>query len=171
MDLFTDGDLEGREFFAPHSYTLLRCSHHWYWSKYSVYALWSLFKHDIFFIQNIWTNIDNGHVCFITLCKSWTFLFLSLLQQTLFCIKTLVPGNPTCFPDDRRQSMSRQPSFTYSEWMDTKQDDFYELDAVPETPVFDCFMDIKTEADAVTLTVQSVGLQERWYNTLFFASL
>uniref|UniRef100_A0A8C2L5L6 protein-tyrosine-phosphatase n=1 Tax=Cyprinus carpio TaxID=7962 RepID=A0A8C2L5L6_CYPCA len=39
--------------------------------------------------------------------------------------------------------------------------DFYELDAVPETPVFDCFMDMKTEADPATLTVKSVGLQER----------
>ncbi|RXN17320.1 tyrosine- phosphatase non-receptor type 5-like isoform X1 [Labeo rohita] len=82
-------------------------------------------------------------------------------QQTLFCIKTLVPGNPSCFPDDRRQSMSRQPSFTYSEWTDAKQEDFYELDAVPETPVFDCFMDMKTEADPTTLTVKPVGLQER----------
>ncbi len=57
--------------------------------------------------------------------------------------------------------MSRQPSFTYSEWTDAKQEDFYELDAGPETPVFDCFMDMKTEADPVTLSVKSVGLQER----------
>uniref|UniRef100_A0A8C2A0W4 protein-tyrosine-phosphatase n=4 Tax=Cyprinus carpio TaxID=7962 RepID=A0A8C2A0W4_CYPCA len=91
-------------------------------------------------------------------------LFLGVVilgTGTLFCIKTLVPGNPSCFPDDRRQSMSRQPSFTYSEWTDAKQEDFYELDAVPETPVFDCFMDMKTEADPVTLSVKPVGLQER----------
>lgn len=90
-----------------------------------------------------------------------SFFPLLLSQQTLFCIRTLVPGNPSCFPDDRRQSMSRQPSFTYSEWTDAKQEYFYELDAVPETPVFDCFMDMKTEADPATLTVKPVGLQER----------
>lgn len=59
--------------------------------------------------------------------------------------------------------MSRQPSFTYSEWMEEKvEDDFLDLDAVPETPVFDCVMDIKPETDPASLTVKSMGLQERW---------
>lgn len=59
--------------------------------------------------------------------------------------------------------MSRQPSFTYSEWMEEKvEDDFLDLDPVPETPVFDCVMDIKPEADPASLTVKSMGLQERW---------
>ncbi|EMP27218.1 Tyrosine-protein phosphatase non-receptor type 5 [Chelonia mydas] len=67
------------------------------------------------------------------------------------------------FPnEDRRQSVSRQPSFTYSEWTEDKnEDDFLDLDPVPETPVFDCVMDIKAETDPATLTVKSVGLQER----------
>ncbi|KAM4665555.1 tyrosine-protein phosphatase non-receptor type 5 isoform 3-T4 [Amazona ochrocephala] len=64
--------------------------------------------------------------------------------------------------EDRRQSVSRQPSFTYSEWTEDKnEDDFLDLDPVPETPVFDCVMDIKAETDPATLTVKSVGLQER----------
>lgn len=59
--------------------------------------------------------------------------------------------------------MSRQPSFTYSEWMEEKvEDDFLDLDPVPETPVFDCVMDIKLEADPASLTVKAMGLQERW---------
>ena len=66
-------------------------------------------------------------------------------------------------PEDRRQSVSRQPSFTYSEWMEEKvEDDFLDLDPVPETPVFDCVMDIKLEADPTSLTVKAMGLQERW---------
>lgn len=66
-------------------------------------------------------------------------------------------------PEDRRQSVSRQPSFTYSEWMEEKvEDDFLDLDAIPETPVFDCVMDIKPETDPTSLTVKSMGLQERW---------
>lgn len=64
--------------------------------------------------------------------------------------------------EDRRQSVSRQPSFTYSEWMEEKgEDDFLDLDPVPETPVFDCVMDIKPEADPTSLTVKAMGLQER----------
>ncbi|XP_036440375.1 tyrosine-protein phosphatase non-receptor type 5 [Colossoma macropomum] len=97
-------------------------------------------------------------------CPLLATLFLGVVilgAGALFCIRILVPGSSTGFPDDRRQSMSRQPSFTYSEWTDVKQDDFYELDAVPETPVFDCFMDMKTESDPTTLTVKPVGLQER----------
>ncbi|XP_068929051.1 tyrosine-protein phosphatase non-receptor type 5 isoform X2 [Petaurus breviceps papuanus] len=72
------------------------------------------------------------------------------------------PEIPTKQSEDRRQSVSRQPSFTYSEWMEEKtEDDFLDLDPVPETPVFDCSMDIKPEADPSSLTVKSMGLQER----------
>ncbi|KAM9377447.1 tyrosine-protein phosphatase non-receptor type 5 [Pholidichthys leucotaenia] len=59
---------------------------------------------------------------------------------------------------DRRQSVSRQPSFTLSEWTDA-QEDLMDLDPVPQTPVFDS--DTRTEGDAATLTVTPVGLQER----------
>lgn len=34
MHLSADGDMEGGERVAPHSHTLLRCSHSWYWSEY-----------------------------------------------------------------------------------------------------------------------------------------
>lgn len=87
---------------------------------------------------------------------------VSPIRQTLFCIRMLVPGPRPAFPDDRRQSMSRQPSFTYSEWTDAKTGDFFDLDPVPETPVFDCFMDMKADSDpGGTLCVKSVGIQER----------
>ncbi|XP_061628622.1 tyrosine-protein phosphatase non-receptor type 5-like isoform X1 [Phyllopteryx taeniolatus] len=61
---------------------------------------------------------------------------------------------------DRRQSVSRQPSFTLSEWTNA-QEDLIDLDAVPQTPVFEMGTDSKPEGDAVTLTVTPVGLQER----------
>lgn len=61
---------------------------------------------------------------------------------------------------DRRQSVSRQPSFTLSEWTDA-QEDLLDLDPVPQTPVFDMSTDTRTEGDAATLTVTPVGLQER----------
>ncbi|XP_034773035.1 tyrosine-protein phosphatase non-receptor type 5-like [Acipenser ruthenus] len=79
----------------------------------------------------------------------------------LYCLKTLAPSPAHPYPEDRRQSMSRQPSFTYSEWTDAKQDHFFDMDPVPETPVFDYCMDMKPETDPATLTVQPVGLQER----------
>ncbi|XP_063045355.1 tyrosine-protein phosphatase non-receptor type 5 isoform X2 [Engraulis encrasicolus] len=100
-----------------------------------------------------------------TLCPLLATLFLGVVilgTGTLFCIRVLVPGPPPAFPDDRRQSMSRQPSFTYSEWTDAKTgEDFFDLEPVPETPVFDCFMDMKSDNDAGTLSVKPVGLQER----------
>ncbi|XP_034272815.1 tyrosine-protein phosphatase non-receptor type 5 isoform X2 [Pantherophis guttatus] len=98
-----------------------------------------------------------------------SYLLLSLFSLGLLLIATLVwhlvkaPPDPS-FPlqEDRRQSVSRQPSFTYSEWTEDKNDDdFLDLDPVPESPVFDCVMDIKAETDPATLTVKSVGLQER----------
>ncbi|XP_058014277.1 tyrosine-protein phosphatase non-receptor type 5 [Ahaetulla prasina] len=98
-----------------------------------------------------------------------SYLLLSLFSLGLLLVATLVwhlvkaPPDPS-FPlqEDRRQSVSRQPSFTYSEWTEDKNDDdFLDLDPVPESPVFDCVMDIKAETDPATLTVKSVGLQER----------
>ncbi|KAF7245554.1 Tyrosine-protein phosphatase non-receptor type 5, partial [Varanus komodoensis] len=97
------------------------------------------------------------------------YFLLSLLSLSLLLIGMLIwyfvqtPPDPS-FPlqEDRRQSVSRQPSFTYSEWTEDKnEDDFLDLDPVPETPVFDCVMDMKAETDPATLTVKSVGLQER----------
>ncbi|KAM4554001.1 tyrosine-protein phosphatase non-receptor type 5-like isoform 1-T1 [Fundulus diaphanus] len=61
---------------------------------------------------------------------------------------------------DRRQSVSRQPSFTLSEWTDA-QEDLMNLDPVPQTPVFDIGTDARMEGEASTLTVTPVGLQER----------
>ncbi|KAJ8417062.1 hypothetical protein AAFF_G00282890 [Aldrovandia affinis] len=86
--------------------------------------------------------------------------FVILAIGILYCLKMLTPVGCPPFLDDRRQSVSRQPSFTYSEWTDAKQD-LFDMDSVPETPVFDCSMDLRTEADPTTLTVKSVGLQER----------
>ncbi|NXF16935.1 PTN5 phosphatase, partial [Rhodinocichla rosea] len=98
-----------------------------------------------------------------------SYILLSLASLGLLFVGSLfwhllrAPPDPP-FPrqEDRRQSVSRQPSFTYSEWTEDKnEDDFLDLDPVPETPVFDCVMDIKAETDPATLTVKSVGLQER----------
>ncbi|KAJ3596595.1 hypothetical protein NHX12_003000 [Muraenolepis orangiensis] len=62
---------------------------------------------------------------------------------------------------DRRQSVSRQPSFTLSEWTDA-QEDLLDLEPMPQTPVFDLgAMEARVEGDPATLTVTSVGLQER----------
>lgn len=61
---------------------------------------------------------------------------------------------------DRRQSVSRQPSFTLSEWTDA-QEDLLDMDPMPQTPVFEVGADTKAEGDAATLTVTPVGLQER----------
>lgn len=71
-------------------------------------------------------------------------------------------SEPTVSQDigDRRQSVSRQPSFTLSEWTDA-QEDLLDIDAVPQTPVFEIGTDTRTEGDAATLTVTPVGLQER----------
>ncbi|XP_077177670.1 tyrosine-protein phosphatase non-receptor type 5 isoform X1 [Paroedura picta] len=98
-----------------------------------------------------------------------SYVLLSLFSFGLLLVGTLVwylvktpPDDPFPLQEDRRQSVSRQPSFTYSEWTEDKnEDDFLDLDPVPETPVFDCVMDMKAETDPATLTVKSVGLQER----------
>lgn len=69
---------------------------------------------------------------------------------------------------DRRQSVSRQPSFTLSEWTDA-QEDLLDMDPMPQTPVFEVGGDTRAEGDAVTLTVTPVGLQERLeWGRLFF---
>ncbi|KAI1889868.1 hypothetical protein AGOR_G00167350 [Albula goreensis] len=106
--------------------------------------------------QNLW-RIES-------LCPLLATIFLCIVIfgiGVLYCLRMLAPQSVPSFPDDRRQSVSRQPSFTYSEWTDGKQDEFYDLEPVPETPVFDCFMDMKAEADPTSLTVKPVGLQER----------
>ncbi|XP_054828760.1 tyrosine-protein phosphatase non-receptor type 5 isoform X2 [Eublepharis macularius] len=98
-----------------------------------------------------------------------SYFLLSLFSFGLLLVGTLVwylvntpPDHTFPLQEDRRQSVSRQPSFTYSEWTEDKnEDDFLDLDPVPETPVFDCVMDMKPETDPATLTVKSVGLQER----------
>ncbi|XP_035395854.1 tyrosine-protein phosphatase non-receptor type 5 isoform X3 [Cygnus atratus] len=98
-----------------------------------------------------------------------SYILLSLASLGLLLVGSLFwhllrarPDPPFPLQEDRRQSVSRQPSFTYSEWTEDKnEDDFLDLDPVPETPVFDCVMDIKAETDPATLTVKSVGLQER----------
>ncbi|XP_078540184.1 tyrosine-protein phosphatase non-receptor type 5 isoform X1 [Lissotriton helveticus] len=63
--------------------------------------------------------------------------------------------------EDRRESVSRQPSFTYSEWTDDKMEEFMDFEPIPDTPVFDCLMDIKGDTELGALTVKPVGLQER----------
>uniref|UniRef100_A0A3P8YMK4 protein-tyrosine-phosphatase n=1 Tax=Esox lucius TaxID=8010 RepID=A0A3P8YMK4_ESOLU len=61
---------------------------------------------------------------------------------------------------DRRQSVSRQPSFTLSEWTDA-QEDLMDLEVEPQTPVLDLGLETRTEGDSTTLSVTPVGLQER----------
>ncbi|XP_053249444.1 tyrosine-protein phosphatase non-receptor type 5 isoform X3 [Podarcis raffonei] len=104
---------------------------------------------------------DGGIIvpCFLLFLVSFGLLLLGILIWYL--LKT-PPDPPFPLQEDRRQSVSRQPSFTYSEWTEDKtEDEFLDLDPVPETPVFDCVMDMKVETDPATLTVKSVGLQER----------
>ncbi|XP_033010050.1 tyrosine-protein phosphatase non-receptor type 5-like isoform X2 [Lacerta agilis] len=104
---------------------------------------------------------DGGIIvpCFLLCLVSFGLVLLGILIWYL--LKT-PPDPPFPLQEDRRQSVSRQPSFTYSEWTEDKtEDEFLDLDPVPETPVFDCVMDMKVETDPATLTVKSVGLQER----------
>lgn len=106
------------------------------------------------------TRIGNVVVSYILL--SLASLGLLLVGSLFWHLFRARPDPPFPLQEDRRQSVSRQPSFTYSEWTEDKnEDDFLDLDPVPETPVFDCVMDIKVETDPTTLTVKSVGLQER----------
>ncbi|XP_062318706.1 tyrosine-protein phosphatase non-receptor type 5 [Osmerus eperlanus] len=83
-------------------------------------------------------------------------------------VHSLCSGAPWLSPvvvdqGDRRQSVSRQPSFTLSEWTDA-QDELMDLEPVPQTPqtpVFEVGADTRTDAEAATLSVTPVGLQER----------
>ncbi|XP_053576648.1 tyrosine-protein phosphatase non-receptor type 5 [Bombina bombina] len=86
------------------------------------------------------------------------FFVLVLIGTIIWYLRS---HNQTILSEDRRQSVSRQPSFTYSEWTDDKTEDFLDLELVPDTPVFDCLMDIRGDTDLGTLSVKPVGLQER----------
>ncbi|XP_053304432.1 tyrosine-protein phosphatase non-receptor type 5 [Spea bombifrons] len=86
------------------------------------------------------------------------FLAAALAGTTIWYLRS---QSEPVFSDDRRQSVSRQPSFTYSEWTDDKTEEFLDLEPVPDTPVFDCLMDIRGDTDLGTLSVKPVGLQER----------
>lgn len=88
------------------------------------------------------------------------FMVLHMIWRWGFCTVVLASEAVSRDTGDRRQSVSRQPSFTLSEWTDA-QEDLLDLDPVPQTPVFEMGTDTRTEGDAATLTVTPVGLQER----------
>ncbi|MEQ2226832.1 hypothetical protein ILYODFUR_031360 [Ilyodon furcidens] len=90
------------------------------------------------------------------------FVIMVINMVSRWCYGTGLWTSGTISRDigDRRQSVSRQPSFTLSEWTDA-QEDLMDLDPVPQTPVFDMGTDTRMEGDASTLTVTPVGLQER----------
>ncbi|KAK5622243.1 hypothetical protein CRENBAI_007282 [Crenichthys baileyi] len=90
------------------------------------------------------------------------FVIMVINMVSKWCYGTGLWTSGTISRDigDRRQSVSRQPSFTLSEWTDA-QEDLMDLDPVPQTPVFDMGTDTRMEGDASTLTVTPVGLQER----------
>ncbi|XP_069824163.1 tyrosine-protein phosphatase non-receptor type 5 [Dendropsophus ebraccatus] len=134
--------------------------------QYSWAALWNILT-------------IGGSICLLVLSQ---ILDLTTLQSGLWAVE--VPGSllviaffvvalvgtmiwylkshtEPVLSEDRRQSVSRQPSFTYSEWTDDKVEEFLDLDPVPDTPVFDCLMDIRGDTDIGTLSVKPVGLQER----------
>ncbi|XP_060033034.1 tyrosine-protein phosphatase non-receptor type 5 isoform X2 [Erinaceus europaeus] len=145
---------------------LLACGVLWF-SGYG--PIWSQNATDL--VSSLFTLLKQlGPVALLGV-GSWEVSHLLLLISLAVVLVTALvwhllrssPERPTPLPpEDRRQSVSRQPSFTYSEWMEEKvEDDFLDLDPVPETPVFDCMMDIKPEADPASLTVKAMGLQER----------
>ncbi|KAE8605903.1 hypothetical protein XENTR_v10010509 [Xenopus tropicalis] len=134
-------------------------------SQYSWAALWNILT-------------IGGSICLLILSQIldlttwqngfWRMEILGLLLLIVFVL--VLTGTAVWYlrasaepvlSEDRRQSVSRQPSFTYSEWTDDKNEDFLELEPVPDTPVFDCLMDIRGDTDPGTLTVKPVGLQER----------
>ncbi|XP_068116975.1 tyrosine-protein phosphatase non-receptor type 5 [Hyperolius riggenbachi] len=86
------------------------------------------------------------------------FFLVALIGTMVWYLKS---HDEPVVSDDRRQSVSRQPSFTYSEWTDDKVEDYMDLEPIPDTPVFDCLMDIRGDLDLGTLCVKPVGLQER----------
>ncbi|KAM4617890.1 tyrosine-protein phosphatase non-receptor type 5-like [Discoglossus pictus] len=108
---------------------------------------------DLTTLQNGFWKIEmSGFVLMII------FLAVALIGTMIWYLK--LHAGPV-LSEDRRQSVSRQPSFTYSEWTEDKTEDFLDLDPVPDTPVFDCLMDIRGDTDLGTLSVKPVGLQER----------
>ncbi|OCT82157.1 hypothetical protein XELAEV_18024668mg [Xenopus laevis] len=134
-------------------------------SQYSWAALWNILT-------------IGGSICILILSQildlpAWQNGFwrmeVSGVLLLVVCVLTLTgtavwylrPSAEPALSEDRRQSVSRQPSFTYSEWTDDRNEDFLDLDSVPDTPVFDCLMDIRGDTDPGTLTVKPVGLQER----------
>ncbi|XP_069594679.1 tyrosine-protein phosphatase non-receptor type 5 [Ranitomeya imitator] len=102
--------------------------------------------------SGFWTVEMPGSVLVIV------FFVVALIGTMIWYLKS--HAEPV-LSEDRRQSVSRQPSFTYSEWTDDKVEEFLDLDPVPDTPVFDCLMDIRGDTDVETLSVKPVGLQER----------
>ncbi|XP_071975053.1 tyrosine-protein phosphatase non-receptor type 5 [Engystomops pustulosus] len=102
--------------------------------------------------SGLWTVEMPGSVLAIL------FLVLALVGTMIWYLRS---HTEPVLSEDRRQSVSRQPSFTYSEWTDDKVEEFLDLDPVPDTPVFDCLMDIRGDTDIGTLSVKPVGLQER----------
>ncbi|XP_061533543.1 tyrosine-protein phosphatase non-receptor type 5-like [Phycodurus eques] len=93
----------------------------------------------------------------VTIC---VFMVIHMVCRWRYGTGLWSSGSASRDAGDRRQSVSRQPSFTLSEWTNA-QEDLIDLDAVPQTPVFEMGTDSKPEGDAVTLTVTPVGLQER----------
>ncbi|XP_066438624.1 tyrosine-protein phosphatase non-receptor type 5 [Eleutherodactylus coqui] len=102
--------------------------------------------------SGFWTVETPGSVLMII------FFVVALIGSMIWYLKS---HTAPVLSEDRRQSVSRQPSFTYSEWTDDKGEEFLDLDPVPDTPVFDCLMDIRGDTDIGTLSLKPVGLQER----------
>ncbi|XP_044126929.1 tyrosine-protein phosphatase non-receptor type 5 [Bufo gargarizans] len=105
--------------------------------------------------SGLWTGEMPGSVLVIIF---FVVAVMALIGTMIWYLKS--HAEPV-LSEDRRQSVSRQPSFTYSEWTDDKVEEFLDLDPVPDTPVFDCLMDIRGDIDIETLSVKPVGLQER----------
>ncbi|KAK7891715.1 hypothetical protein WMY93_023678 [Mugilogobius chulae] len=106
--------------------------------------------------ENRW--IFNGTACVGVGISA--MMIIHMVWKWHFGCSLSSPGPDPKDVGERRQSVSRQPSFTLSEWTDA-QEDLLDLDPVPQTPVFDIGNDTRTEADSATLTVTPVGLQER----------
>uniref|UniRef100_A0A8C5R4Q3 protein-tyrosine-phosphatase n=1 Tax=Leptobrachium leishanense TaxID=445787 RepID=A0A8C5R4Q3_9ANUR len=108
---------------------------------------------DLTTLQNGFWKIEMSSFFLVIL-----FFVMALIGTMIWYLRS---HSEPAFSEDRRQSVSRQPSFTYSEWTDDKTEEFLDLDPVPDTPVFDCLMDIRGDLDLGTLCVKPVGLQER----------
>ncbi|XP_069480265.1 tyrosine-protein phosphatase non-receptor type 5 [Ambystoma mexicanum] len=111
---------------------------------------------DLTTLQRGFGNIEMS--CFLL---AFIFLGMVLIGTVIWYHLRDHSEPPLSLHEDRRESVSRQPSFTYSEWTDDKMDEFLDFDPIPDTPVFDCLMDIKGDTELGALTVKPVGLQER----------